>query len=399
MSEKTASDYQRQHHFISHSPWSASEVMGIVGKKCQQRLGSPEQVAYGIDESSVRKSGKGSVGVSRQYNGNLGKVENSQTGVYASLSKDHEVGLINARLFLPEEWVEDEARCKKAGIPAEARVKKTKIELALEMIKEDRERGIRFGWVNADGLYGSSSFFCNTLEDMGEKFVVDIHKDQHIYLQNPSPYVPSPTAKKGRKPTRKITDEASMEVKSYCQGLRKEDFSKINVRKGTKGWIKAYVHIKAVWVWDGEEQQGRKRMLIIRKALGKQPAKYALSNITDQGLSPQEFASMQSQRFWIERAFEDCKGELGMADYQVRKYIAWYHHQALFFMAYDYVNQTKKRNHDSLPLLSVRDVRLLIIAYLTENGNFMEKEVTDLLYRHYQRVKDILRHYPPDDLF
>ena len=77
-------------------------------------------------------------------------------------------------------------------------MKKTKIELALEMISEDKARGIEFGWVNADALYGNSSLFCNTIEDMGDKFVVDIHKDQNIYISDPKPEVPEQTSKKGR---------------------------------------------------------------------------------------------------------------------------------------------------------------------------------------------------------
>ncbi len=103
MNEQTNTNYQRQQHFISNSPWSAFEAMGVTGRKCQQRLGDCEEQSYSIDESSVRKSGKYSVGVSSQYNGNLGKIENSQTGVYASLSRGKQVGLINARLFLPDE--------------------------------------------------------------------------------------------------------------------------------------------------------------------------------------------------------------------------------------------------------------------------------------------------------
>ena len=88
-----------------------------------------------------------------------------------------------------------------------------------------------------------------------------------------------------------------------------------------------------------------------------------------------------------------------MADYQVRKYRAWYHHQALYFMAYDYINHIKDKQKQQIPLLSVRDVRLLIIAYLSQAQVNMEKEISDLMIRHQQRIKDILRYYPPEDLF
>ena len=399
MNEQTNTNYQRQHHFISHSPWSASDAMGITARKCQQRLGNWQEQAYSIDESSVRKSGKDSVGVSAQYNGNLGKVENSQTGVYASLSRGKQVGLINARLFLPDSWIDDPKRCKKAGVPKEARVKKTKIELALDMIKEDLSRGIRFGWINADGLYGNSSHFCNSIEDMGENFVVDVHKDQHVFLNDPTIYLPALASKKGRPPTRLKTDDVAVEAIKYCQTLKKSDFKKKKIRKGTKGWIKSFVHTKRVWVWDGKEPKARRRTLIICKSITNDEIKFALSNFDQNQKTLQEFAFMQSQRFWIERAFEDCKGELGMADYQVRKYISWYHHQALFFMAMDYVNEIKTNHQKAVPLLSARDVRLLMIAQLMHDGVRMEKEVKDLLIRHKQRKKDILIYYPQNDYF
>ncbi len=154
MSEKMDRNYQRQHHFLSDSPWSAQDLMQAMSRNTNKLLGNWAEQSYSIDESSYRKAGKHSVGVSHQYNGNLGKVENSQTGVYASLSRGNRVGLINCRLFLPDEWINDEARCKKAGVPRKAIVKKTKIDLALDMIRESIDAGVQFGWVNADGYIG-----------------------------------------------------------------------------------------------------------------------------------------------------------------------------------------------------------------------------------------------------
>ncbi len=170
----------------------------------------------------------------------------------------------------------------------------------------------------------------------------------------------------------------------------------------------ALVHTRTVWLWDKKEPKARKRTLIIRKGPGKparlnhsggEEPKFAMSNIDRSQRTTQQFAFMQSQRFWIERAFQDCKGELGMADYQVRKYISWYHHQALFFMAMDYVNEIKSMHQHTTPLLSVRDVRLLFITHLMKDGIRMEKEVKDLLKRHRQRENDIRINYPKNDYF
>lgn len=397
MSEKTDQIYQSQHHFLSDSPWSAQQVMQHVSKKANRRFGDYRNQALAIDESSFRKSGKHSVGVSAQYNGNLGKVENSQTGVYASLSCGNQVGLINCRLFLPKDWINDPQRCKKAGIPRQAIVEKTKIELALDMIGESIDAGVEFGWINADSLYGQSYQFCRAIDQMGKDFVVDVHKDQQVFLADPKPYVPESSGKRGRRATRLKSEQSPVEVQQYLEGLRNKDFKEVKLRKGTKGWVKAKIHVLKVWVWDGKEEQARERTLIIRKSLKKNEVKFALSNIEITRKTPQQFAFMQGQRFWIERAFEDCKGELGMADYQVRKYNAWYHHQALVMMALDYINHVKDTTKETIPLLSVRDIRLQIIAMLKGQGAEMEKEIDQMFFRHRQRVSDILRYYPDND--
>jgi SRSO17 transposase len=400
MVEQTDSNYQGQQQFISDSPWSSAALMDKVGVDTNNVLGDKANQALSIDESSNGKAGKHSVGVSHQYNGNKGKLDNCQTGVYASLSRGNKVGIINAKLFLPDEWINDVERCAKAGIPKNAIVKKTKIQLGIELIAEAKKSGIGFGWVNADGLYGNSYAFGKAIEEMGENFVVDVHKDQMVYLTEPKIYIPAEEKKRGRKPIRPVTDTAPVKAQDYIKTLRNTDFKEVNIRKGTKGWLKANVHTLQVWVWDHEEMQARERTLVIRKSMGgKDETKYSLSSFSVKSKTVQQFAYMQAQRFWIERAFEDQKGELGMSDYQVRKYMAWCHHQALVMLALLFVNKQKTIHQENIPLLSVRDVRLQLIASLKEGGAHIEKEIDQMLVRHHHRVNDILRHYPDNDYF
>ena len=101
---------------------------------------------------------------------------------------------------------------------------------------------------------------------------------------------------------------------------------------------------------------------------------------------------MQGQRYWIERSFQDNIGELGMADYQVRKYNSWYHHMALVMMAMHFILKKRLEKKEDIPLLSARDVRLQTIALLLSQGVTMEEEITQMLHRHIQREKDIQRH-------
>jgi len=400
MSEQNDQQYQKQHHFLSDSPWSAQSVMQKISLDTNAMLGDYSQQCLSIDESSNGKAGKHSVGVSRQHNGNLGKVDNCQTGVYATLCRGNVVGLINTRLFLPDEWSNNSKRCQKAGIPKEAIVKKTKIELALDMIRESLSVGVQFGWINADGLYGSSHSFCNTIEDLGQNFMVDIHKDQLVYLTEPKPFLPQLKTGIGRPTSRYKVNEKPVRVDDYLNGLSDSDFKRVKIRKGTKGWIKGDIHLMEVWVWhwEGKDAQPRKRTLMIRKGLKKgDPVKFCFSNLGINERTHQEFAFMQAQRHWVERAFEDGKGELGMADYQVRKYNAWYHHQALVMLAMQYVNKKKIELKQDLPLLSVRDVRISIIATLKEQGAQMGKEIDQMFERHRQRLYDINRYYTDNE--
>lgn len=400
MTEETGSDYQTQQQFISDSPWSAQELMDKIGVDTNNMLGDKSHQALSLDESSNGKAGKHSVGVSHQYNGNKGKTDNCQTGVYASLSRGNRVGIIRTKLFLPDEWIDDADRCAKAGIPKSALVKKTKIELAMELIREAIQSGIEFGWINADGLYGSSYWFGKSIDELDKNFVVDVHKDQMVYLVEPEIYIPVKEKPRGRKHTRPVTDTEPVEVQQYLKNLRAANFQEVNIRKGTKGWLKAKIHIVPVWVWDNEESQARERTLIIRQPVNKNDGiKYSLSNFNINEKTAQEFAFMQGQRFWIERAFEDMKGELGMSDYQVRKYTAWYHHQALVMLALQYVNKQKIMHQQNIPLLSVRDIRLQFIALLKEQGAYMEQEIDNMIIRHHQRNYDISRYYPDNDYF
>jgi SRSO17 transposase len=100
------------------------------------------------------------------------------------------VSPVDVRLYLPQKWTEDPARCVKVGIPKEYRTFKTKDQLALDIVRHARENKLRFGWVGADGGYGKGPGFCIELEKMGERFIIDVHSDVRIYMTDPKPFIP-----------------------------------------------------------------------------------------------------------------------------------------------------------------------------------------------------------------
>ena len=196
------SNEQALQHFLTNSPWSERAVMDKVAQDADSLFGDDADTCLLIDETGVVKKGGKSVGVARQWCGRIGKIENCQVGVLAALSCREQVTLIDGRLYLPKEkWVNDPERCKEAGIPEEHIVFKKKSEQALEIVRQAHSNNVRFNWVGADGGYGKEPAFLRSLNSADEVFVVDVHKDQQIYLKDPKPAVPEPTTNQGRKPT------------------------------------------------------------------------------------------------------------------------------------------------------------------------------------------------------
>ncbi len=198
-------EYQSLHHFTTHSPWEYLPVMDQVAVDADRLFGSSHDTAFIIDECTLPKKGKKSVGVARQWSGRLGKVDNCQTSVHASLVNGAQVALIACRLYLPKVWTNDRKRCKAAGVPDDIKFK-TKSQLALDIIRHARSTGIRYAWVGVDGGYGKEPLFLQALEDDGEQFVADAHKDQSISLEDLKLYILERQSSKGRAPSAYKTD-------------------------------------------------------------------------------------------------------------------------------------------------------------------------------------------------
>jgi SRSO17 transposase len=356
---------------------------------------------YIIDESAHIKKGKESVGVSRQYAGVVGKVDNCQVAVYSSLVNDNRATIINEKLYLPQSWTSSKQKCDKAKIPIEFREYKTKPELALEMIDEDINRGVEFDWIGGDGLYGHNCQLTKGLDERGKLYVLDVHKDESVFLKRPKIFMPGKQKGRGRNPEKLKAEGVQLRIDKYTQGLQETDWEKVKVRKTTKGWLKLKVHVVQVWVWDGREGQARRRTLIITKTIdNKKPkVKYSFSNGEINQYTKKEYAYFQAQRYWVERTFDDCKNELGMSDYQIRKWIGWHHHQSLVMLASIFLLKEKTENENEFPLMSVRDARILIIFQMFGTEEQYNKRLEQMKTRHVKRQQDIDRYYRYNELW
>jgi SRSO17 transposase len=368
-------DAQALHHFLAHSPWDARAVMDQVAREVDAVLGGDQDSCLLLDETCFAKKGKRSVGVARQWFGLEGKTDNCQVAVFAALARGKSVSLIDTELYLPQEWIEDSDRCEAAGVPAERQVLKTKPALALEMVHRARRNGVRFSWVAADGTYGQDRGLVRALDDTGERFVVDVHRDQRVFLDNPQ--------RRGKK--RRASEAEAVRVDEWVSQQPDEAWQEVWLRKSSQGELRVQALRRRIWILEGKETQARCWQLVVTREIGApETIKYSLSNAAET-FSLQRLAYMQRQRYWIERAFQEAKNEAGMDEYQARSWQAWYHHMALVMMALLFLLREKHLQSEALPLLSAADVKLLLARLLPRRDVDPEETIRQIQLRHRQR--------------
>ncbi len=392
------SEYRAYQHFLTGSKWDHQSVLSKVARQTSDllktnKVESGKLTGFIVDESAHLKKGEKSVGVSKQYAGVVGKVENCQVGVYASMVNDHRATIVNERLFLPQKWVNDQLRSQTAGIPKADIKFKTKPQLALEMIDQALDEGIDFDWIGGDGLYGHNRELRDGLEQRKLLYVLDVHKDEKIFTELPTFVLPKKTNKRGR-PSKKLKPSIDpIRLDKYLKQLNHQDWHiEKKIRKTHKGWKKLKVHTCNVWILnDGEFKE--LTLLITQTMDGKKETKYSLSNGGIDQYTPREYAYFQCQRYWVERTFDDAKNELGMSDYQVRKWSGWHHHQSLVIMAGLFLLKQRMDAQHDIPLMSVRDARILMIVSLFGNQQELDKRLEQMQVRHQKIQADINRHY------
>jgi SRSO17 transposase len=388
------SNYQGIQQFVTDSPWDEGKLMEQVATEVNGILGGHPHSALLIDETGFVKKGEASVGVQRQYCGRLGKKENCQMGVFACLGRGEKAAIVNFRLFLPESWAQDDKRCELAKIPKTERRHRSKLELALEMIERAKSLGLGFEWVLADAAYGCSLEFCARVEELGLKFLCDVSATNSVWDADPQPGAPAP-AEPGRGRPRAALVAGNRAAKKWrAVDLVKSRFEKesreVVIRRTTKGPLRARVWVGEVWLWEKGTNQAKRRMLVARE-MEDGELKISWTNAPTE-TTWEVLAYMQAQRHWVERAFEDGKSELGMAQYEVRKWRGWHHHMALVSLAMLFVLKERVSHAESVPLLSARDVVELLEFYLPRRGGTEAEVLADLVERHNARIAAATSH-------
>ena len=378
--------------FITHSKWNAQDVIDQVAHEANELLGHEDDACLLIDETGFKKQGKMSVGTARQWLGRLGKVDNGQVAVFAALANGNYTIAIDERLYLPKSWTNDPERCDKAAVPKTHQKFRTKDELAVEMVRNALTKGIKFRWVGADAGYGKGLGFCKAIEAMGKCFVVDVHSDYRVYLEDPQPYIPEKKSKVGPKFKRLRSDAEPIEVVELVKQWELEKQPVLELRETTRGPLKVRAFSQPVYVWDGKSESATEWVLLATQSVSSNPeTKISISNACE-STDLQRLAWMQRQRYWVERGFEDAKSECGMADYQVRKWSAWHHHMALVMMAMLFMLTERMRHADTCPLLTCADIEELLSHFLPRRDTTEEEVLRQLETRHRYRQAAINSH-------
>ncbi len=389
--EETGADYHQMQHFITESNWDARELINKVATEVSKALHTRKLTGLIIDESGWVKKGDKSVGVGWQYCGNVGKVANSQVAVFGCLSNGDFATLIDARLYLPEDWCNNPDRCDEAGIPKEDSMFKTKLELAVDIINQQVKNGISFDFVGADGYYGNDASFARTIEKLGYLYMLDIHSDQIIYPEQPELVLPMRKGTRGAIPKRPQASTEGIKVSEYLKTLQSGDWQKLQVRNTTKGRLIGMYHFANVYIWDKNTNLVERRLLVIRKTKsGKNSIeiKYSFSNANLDQYTPEGLAYIQAQRFFVEHSIKESKQILGIDQFQTRKWLAWQHQIALNFLVSSFILKEKLLCFEDLPLLSARDIKEMLVYQLY--NQMTKDQMLDRIYnRHMSRQHDI----------
>jgi len=327
-------DRQGLQKFIGQSEWDHRPQLDELVRQVANELGEPDGVLV-FDPSAFPKQGTESVGVQRQWCGRLGKVENCQVGIYLGYVSRRDHALVDMRLYLPKIWANRKQRRKKVGVPAEICFR-TRHELMLEMLDE-RGPSLPHAWIAGDDELGRSSWFRQELRSRNEHYLLAVPSNtlvRDLTLPDP-PY-------RGRGPRPKVP---FTRVDRWCAGVPESAWETIEVRDGEKGPLVTQAVRRLVQArTEGKASDVTEWLVVFRERQpdGTWKHDYLLASAPLE--TPlREFTRVFKAEHRIEESLKRAKGEGGLADYQVRTWEGWHHHQTLSLIATWFLTQETRR--------------------------------------------------------
>ncbi len=317
-------DRQALQHFIGIAGWDHQPLLHELIRQVSRTLGDPEAVLV-FDPSGFKKSGHDSVGVDRQWLGRFGKIDNGQVGVYLCYASRKEHVLVDVRLYLPQSWTTDKNRRKKCGVPKEIRFA-TRHQLSLEML-DHRGSLLPHAWVAGDVEMGRSTRFRRDLRARSERYLLAVPSNTAVRdLEGEPP----PWRGRGTKPKRRFE-----QAQAWAAALPESAWTRVAVRDGHRGPLVVDIVKRRVEAKTDTKTIGPEELLVVIRRQeddGTWIHDYGLSNASpDTPLA--ELARVAKAEHRVEDCFQRAKSEAGLADYEVRTWTGWYHHQTLSLLA------------------------------------------------------------------
>jgi SRSO17 transposase len=346
--ENTQAMRQSLHHLVAKAPWSDDLVLEQVRHSvlpAMQKHGPV--VAWIVDDTGFPKKGKHSVGVTRQYCGQVGKQDNCRVAVSLSMATWSSSLPIAYRLYLPKEWAEDSERREKTEVPEEVEFQ-TKPAIALDQVRAAVAANLDRGVVLADAAYGINTEFRDGLTELNLQYVMGVQSSMTVWEPGEQPLPAKPRGTMGRPPRllQRSTDHQPVSVKQLAMSLPPTAFREITWREGTDRKLQsrfAAVRVRAAHRDYEQAEPHPEEWLLIEWPRGeKEPTKYWVST-----LSPttklKALIKMAKHRWIIERDYEELKQELGLGHFEGRNWRGFHHHATLCIAAYGFLVAERNR--------------------------------------------------------
>jgi SRSO17 transposase len=308
-------------HLLDRAKWDADGVRDELRSYVRETLGDEAAVLV-IDETGFLKKGSKSVGVQRQYSGAAGRIENCQVGVFLGYASAKGSCLLDRELYLPKSWTQDQQRCREAKVPAEVRFA-TKPELAARMLWRTLDAGVPACWVTADTVYGSNPQLRAGLEARSQAYALGVRSHEWVEVSG-----------------------QRVRVDRLAKGLPASAWQSLSAGAGAKGprlydWAAVPVSSPAPAGWQ--------RWLVVRRSLPGAAVQDKLAYFlvfAKQGTTLEEMVQAIGRRWTVEQCFEVGKGEVGLADYEVRSWHGWYRHVTLALLAQAFLTVVRVQSQE-----------------------------------------------------
>jgi SRSO17 transposase len=340
--------HQSLHHLVADAPWSDEAVLRQVREAVvPAMLKHGALVCWIVDDTGFPKKGSHSVGVARQYCGQVGKQDNCRVAVSLSVATWASSLPIAYQLYLPEVWASDKKRRKAAGVPEDIEFQ-TKPQIALNQIRDAVRQDVPRAVVVADAGYGADGQFRSGVTKLGLEYVVGVQSSVTVWEPGTEPLPPASRKKMGRPPRllRRDPDHQPVTARQLAQSLPSESWKTVTWRQGTRYKLRsrfAALRVRPAHrdYWKAEPH-AEEWLLIEWPKDAAEPTKYWLSTLPA-GAKVKDLVALAKQRWIIERDYQELKQELGLGHYEGRGWRGFHHHATLCIAAYGFLVAERNR--------------------------------------------------------